>query len=79
MVSYGLSVYLESISFDTTSFEVVVVGIKVGKFGWKHGKFDQMVLGEIQVLQKGKLREGPILNLRNLVPCQVNPLQSHCG
>lgn len=71
--------YLESIGFDTAGLEKVLVGVEVYKFVGKHGKADQSVLREIQVLQEGQLGEGPIFDFRNLVPCQVNPLQSHCG
>lgn len=69
--------YLESISFDTAGFEFVVVGVEVDKFGRKHGKSDESVLRQIQVLQEGQLGEGPVFNFSNLVPRQVNPLQSH--
>lgn len=51
-VKLWLSVYLESISFDTISFKVVGVGIEVYKFAGKHRKFDESVLSEIQLLQK---------------------------
>lgn len=71
--------YLESIGFDTAGLEKVLVGVEVYKFVGKHGKADQSVLREIQVLQEGQLGEGSIFDFRNLVPCQVNPLQSHCG
>lgn len=75
----AIALYLESISFDTLGFEMVVVGVEVFKCGGKHRKFDKFVLREVQVLQEGQLGEGPIFNFRNTVPRQVNPLQSHCG
>lgn len=52
MINFTDDVYLESISFDTIGFEVVVVGIERCEFGWKHGKFDQSVLSQRQFLQE---------------------------
>lgn len=52
MMNFTDYVYLESISFDTIGFEVVVVGIERCEFGWKHGKFDQSVLSQRQFLQE---------------------------
>lgn len=69
--------FLESIGFDSLGPEQVVVGIEDGEFGWQHGQFDQLVLCQRQLLQHTELRERSILDLRDQVPCQVDPPQSH--
>lgn len=74
----GGEAYLESIGFDTVGFEEVIAGAERCEFGREHRQFDQSVLSQRQHLQQGQLREGPVFDLRDHVPCQVNPLQSHC-
>lgn len=49
----GNDVYLESISFDTSGFEEVVVGVEACEFGREHRKFDQSILSQRQFLQQG--------------------------
>ena len=74
---FGEVVYLEGSSLDTPGLEEVVVGIEDGEFSRQHGKLDQAVLRQAQFLQHGQLGERPVLHLRNQVPRQVDPLQSH--
>ena len=74
---FGEVVYLEGSSLDTLGLEEVVVGIEDGEFSWQHGQLYQSVLRQAQFLQQGQLGERPVLHLRNYVPRQVDPLQSH--
>lgn len=74
---YLYHIYLEYIGLHALSSKPVVIRIEGAQFWWQHGKFDQPVLSDCELLKLVEFAEGSILDLSYDVSRQVNSFQSY--